>query len=173
MLKMLRTYCRSHLPCPLLLHPLNPPPPPSFPLSLTPSSPLPIPPFSTLAPPPPTPPPPTTTTTTTTPGCDFVVQGWASHPQNTTYGTFLNPTSSPPLALPLAHAPSAATTTTTTADPSISVASFRTSVRELKRKGVSVESHIYAHPLQNAMKSDVMTVPSWSQQSTLTGTIDD
>ena len=73
------------------------------------------------------------------------------------------PQTTPPLSLP--------TPATDPAHPAPSVASFRTSVRELKRKGISVESHIFAHPLQNALKNDVMTIPSWTQQSVLTGTL--
>ena len=53
------------------------------------------------------------------------------------------------------------------APPAISPAilSFRESHRELKRKGVSVDTHLYAHPLQSAMRADVVYLPSWAQQS--------
>ena len=48
-----------------------------------------------------------------------------------------------------------------------SVISFRESLRELKRKGVSVDSHVQVHPLQNAMRGDVQLVPTWGQKSAI------
>jgi hypothetical protein len=51
-----------------------------------------------------------------------------------------------------------------------SAISFQESIRELKRKGVSVDSHIYVHPLQNAMRGDLQSVPSWQRKSTVSDT---
>ena len=48
-----------------------------------------------------------------------------------------------------------------------SVISFRESLRELKRKGVSIDSHVQVHPLQNAMRGDVQLVPTWGQKSAI------
>jgi hypothetical protein len=51
-----------------------------------------------------------------------------------------------------------------------SAISFQESIRELKRKGVSVDSHMYVHPLQNAMRCDLQSVPSWQQKSAISDT---
>lgn len=53
-----------------------------------------------------------------------------------------------------------------------SALSFQESVRELKRKGISIDSHMYVHPLQNAMRCDLQSVPSWQRKSTISDTHD-
>ena len=47
------------------------------------------------------------------------------------------------------------------------VTSYRDSLRELKRKGISVDTHVHVHPLQNAMKGDLQLVPTWGRKSAI------
>jgi hypothetical protein len=51
-----------------------------------------------------------------------------------------------------------------------SALSFQESIRELKRKGISIDSHMYFHPLQNTMRCDLQSVPSWQRKSTISDT---
>ena len=48
-----------------------------------------------------------------------------------------------------------------------SAVSFHDTIRELRRKGISVDSHVHVHPLQNAMRCDLQLIPSWQRKSAL------
>ena len=48
-----------------------------------------------------------------------------------------------------------------------SAISFHDTIRELRRKGISVDSHVHVHPLQNAMRCDLQLVPSWQRKSAI------
>ena len=51
---------------------------------------------------------------------------------------------------------------------SFSAISFHDTIRELRRKGISVDSHVHVHPLQNAMRCDLQLVPTWERKSAIT-----
>ena len=49
-----------------------------------------------------------------------------------------------------------------------SALTFHDTITELKRKGITVDSHVHVHPLQNAMRCDLQLVPTWESKSALT-----
>ena len=49
--------------------------------------------------------------------------------------------------------------------PITSFESFRSTSRNLRRKGIPVDSLLHVHPLQNASRHDINTVQSWQQKA--------